>query len=762
MRPSVGARVLIAAAVGFNALYVASLFVVERPETGYLSFWDGWVYWPASALPLVLLLWRAVVDRTDRLAWLLIGGGVLATGIADLIYQVHDVHLEEFGFPTASDVFYLLAYPLWAAGIVVMAFTHSRRVSRAATLDGFVVGLSVAALAVIRWFAAIYEQSGSAADVTAGISFAVLDVVLIVVAVAALALQRFRPAPALLVIAVAAGAFGLGDLIYLNRLTDAGYVGGTWIDGLWSVGTLLFGLAAWLPTDRRGGPIAPDATEAHTLGPVAGVAAVGSLAIVVAGLVGGVPHTIPGLAAAMAVVALALVLLRVLWTVRELAAVNESYRQARTDDLTGLGNRRAFMEDVDRMLDAAPSSLSVVMVDLNGFKEVNDSLGHPAGDRLLTIVGERLRVAVPPGLALARLGGDEFGLVAPTPLEGGVDVAKRMLAALDGPVELEGLSVRVSASIGVAGGSPRAESGAMSRQEVIRMADVAMYDAKRQGIGFSCYSEAIDPHGRERILLIDDLCRAIEDRSFHLHLQPVVSLERDELVAVEALIRWEHPERGPLAPEAFIPLAERSGLVPRITRVVLEQAARHLATLRAAGLDVGISVNISALDLVDEDLPGFIESTFDQAGAPLDRLTLEITETAVASDPGRSLRTLQALRARGVRISIDDFGVGYSSLNQLLQLPVDELKLDRSFIIPIERDRRAQAIVRSTVELGRTLGLTVVAEGVETDLALTFVRSRGVHRAQGFHLAPPMAVDELVAFATDPANPLAGRSGPGR
>lgn len=757
MRPSAGIKVLMATAVSLSALYLLSLVVVDRPESGYLPFWDGWLYFGAGLLPVALLVARALHDRRHRWSWWFLAGGVACTWIADLVYEYHDANLSDWRFPATSDVFYFAAYPLWAAGILTMAFAGATGVQRAKVLDGFILGLTVGSLAVIGWFGPIFEQSGSASDVALAISLAVFDVMLVVVSFASLAPRGYRPGVGGWTLVAGASIFGLGDIIYLNLLTHSDYVGGTLMEAPWCIGLLLFGVSAWLPWRRQSEADEPSTLSVRgSLGPVPAVAAIASLAIVGVGLVWGVPHAIPGLAAAMAMAAIALALVRVLWTMRELRKINDGFQQARTDDLTGLRNRRGFMEQVDELLEASPGPVSVLMIDLNGFKEVNDSLGHPAGDRLLVIVGQRLSAAVPAGLALARLGGDEFGLALLGSIDEGAALAQRLLHRLEGPVELDGLSVRVSASVGIA-----AASGS-TRQELIRMADVAMYDAKRHGTGLAQYSESSDPHGRERIQLFDDLCRAIEARSFHLHLQPVIDVATDRIVAMEALIRWDHPERGALEPVEFIPMAERAGLIPRVTRVVLDLAAGHIASLHRLGLDVSTSVNISALDLVDEDLPTYVVEAFEQAGAPLRGLTLEITETAVTSDPARSLRTLQALRARGVRISIDDFGVGYSSLTQLLQLPVDELKLDQSFIAPIEHDRRAQAIVRSTVELGRTLGLTVVAEGVESEGALTFVREHGVERAQGFHLGRPMAFDDFVAFATASRERLQGPLGPGR
>ena len=733
---------LLVATLVTNASYVATLFWMERPPDGYVTFWDGWVYAISTLLPVLLLVARAVQDADRRWAWLLVAGGTLATWIADLLYTYHDQNMAAFDVPAWSDLAYLAAYPLWAAGIVTLAFWSVPGLRRAAMLDGFIVGLTVGAVAVIVWFEPIFSQSGSRGEVRLATLFAVCDLMLLVVAIATLAPQRYRPSPAGLGFVLAAASFAVGDIVYLSVISNEDYVPGTVLDVWWSVGVVLFGLAAWLPsTTRRHDP----QSLAETLGVVPAVAAIGALGLLTAAL----NRDVPTLAEGMAVAAVALALVRVLWTMRELRKLNESYQQARTDDLTGLGNRRAFLESIVAVLAEPPrsgaSTATLLMVDLDGFKEVNDSLGHPAGDVLLVEVGARFRAALGSAAHLARLGGDEFGLVGAWTVEEATIVAHDLLRTLRDPVVVEGVPVRVAASVGLA--ATALGGAAVAREELLRMADVAMYDAKRRGTRVARYDEAEDPHGRDRLQFLDDLCTAIDEHGFAIQVQPVVDAFAGSVTSGEVLIRWHHEVRGTVVPDEFIPLAERVGVIPRITRLVIGDAAALAARLRDEGLDLGLSVNISGRDLVDEDLADHVLGALADAGIPPDQLTLEITETALAGDPVRSARTLTALRHRGVRISIDDFGVGYASLAQLLAFPLDELKLDRSFIALVEEDRRAQAIVRSAVELGRALGLTVVAEGVESETALRVVRGLGVDRVQGFHVSVPLDPEAFIAFA---------------
>jgi EAL domain-containing protein (putative c-di-GMP-specific phosphodiesterase class I) len=303
----------------------------------------------------------------------------------------------------------------------------------------------------------------------------------------------------------------------------------------------------------------------------------------------------------------------------------------------------------------------------------------------------------------------------------------------------------VGASIGTA----IAPTDGTNREELIRAADVAMYDAKTNQLLHARYSPDRDPHSRDRLELIEDLRTAIDNRAFEMHYQPTIAVGTGLVVGMEALIRWNHPRRGMMTPDHFIPLAERVGLIPAITRAVLDISIAHLADTLRNGHELRLSVNISALDLVDDDLPRYIRSTLDANQVPATLLTLEITETALSGDTVRAERTLNALRDLGIRVSIDDFGVGYSSMSQLLKLPLDELKIDRSFIANLHTDIRARAILAATVELGRTLGLDIVAEGIETAEALSEITERGVESAQGFYFSKALAPLAFERFVSD-------------
>jgi predicted signal transduction protein with EAL and GGDEF domain len=326
-------------------------------------------------------------------------------------------------------------------------------------------------------------------------------------------------------------------------------------------------------------------------------------------------------------------------------------------------------------------------------------------------------------------------------------MAQELAETLFDPISLDGVTVRVGASIGV---SISPDHGS-THSELLRSADVAMYEAKRSRSIVCVYHADHDLNSRERLELIDELRNAINTRSLDLHYQPTLNLHTETVVGVEALVRWHHPTQGLLQPDSFVPLAERVGLIPQLTRAVLEMAIEEAARLDRRGHPLQMSVNISRYDLVDEELPAFIDDLLEQHDVPHSRLTLEVTESCIGSDPDRAKRSIDELRARGIRISIDDFGVGYSSMSQLLQLPIDELKIDKSFVLALEEDDRARAIISSTVELARALKLVVVAEGAEKTSNLNSLAYLGVDIAQGFFIARPLTSHELHRFIDNPA-----------
>jgi diguanylate cyclase (GGDEF)-like protein len=418
------------------------------------------------------------------------------------------------------------------------------------------------------------------------------------------------------------------------------------------------------------------------------------------------------------------------------------------DQLTGLPNRALFHDRLEQCIRAAKregQGFAVLLLDLDRFKEVNEILGHHVGDLLLQEVGKRLEAALfRESDAVARLGGDEFAvLLSSTSDVIGVQViVRRLLDTLDRPIELEHQMVASSGSIGVACYPDHGEEVGT----LMRHADLAMYVAKDNRSGFAIFDPTLDKHGHERLSLMSELRHALEDGQLVLYYQPKVSMATGVLGSVEALVRWRHPERGMVSPGEFIPFAENTGFIREITRWAIEAALKQRIKWANEGLPLRISVNVSARDLMKTDFPEMITTLLGRYDASPDWLALEITESAVMADPQRALSVLERLHVIGLRLSVDDFGVGYSSLSYLKKLPVSELKIDMSFVRNMDHDKNDETIVRSTIDLGHNMGLTVVAEGVETEVIWNMLREMGCDVAQGYYLSRPLDADPLAQW----------------
>jgi diguanylate cyclase (GGDEF)-like protein len=427
--------------------------------------------------------------------------------------------------------------------------------------------------------------------------------------------------------------------------------------------------------------------------------------------------------------------------------VVEIEHQALHDPLTGLPNRRLLRDRCVRALDGARASgrqVALLVMDLDGFKEVNDALGHASGDRLLTRVAERLADALGEGETIARLGGDEFAVLLPEVAspEAALGRADGLLAALAVPFDLMGLRLDVAGSVGVA---VHPEHG-HDVDTLLRRADVAMYAAKRAATARELYEPARDDSSAARLTLMADLRRALATDELELHYHPKVDLSTGAVLGVEALVRWRHPLRGMVPPLDFVPSAEQTGLIAPLSERVLELALEQCAVWWADGLRLHVAVNVSARNLLDGDLPALVSRLLTRAGLPPAALELEITESAVMADPVRAEAVLVALAGLGVGLSVDDFGTGYSSLAYLSRLPVDEMKIDREFVSRMDDGERDWIIVEASIALARRLGLRVVAEGVETEAMRRRLAHAGCDLAQGYLFTQPLPAAELSAW----------------
>jgi diguanylate cyclase (GGDEF)-like protein len=447
----------------------------------------------------------------------------------------------------------------------------------------------------------------------------------------------------------------------------------------------------------------------------------------------------------------------------------EKEHQALHDALTGLPNRTLFRDRVDQAVRGAlrtGTRAAVLLIDLDRFKEINDTLGHHTGDALLKQVGPRLQGALRESDTMARLGGDEFAILLPgiPGALGAATVAEKLTEALHEPFLLEGITVPADASIGIA----LYPDHGRDADTLMQRADVAMYNAKGNHRAYAVYAPEQDDYSPDRLALVGELREAIAGGALVLHYQPKFDLRAGTLTGAEALVRWEHPTRGPIPPGDFIPLAEHTGLIRPLTLWVLDAALRQCRAWRDEGFEVAVAVNVSAHDLTSGELPGDVGRLLGRWGVPARALRIEITESAMMADPLRARDVLETLRDMGVALAVDDFGTGHSSLAYLKRLPVDELKIDRSFVINMASDENDAVIVRSTVALAHNLGLRVVAEGVETAGAAHTLRQLGCDLAQGYFYSRPLPPAGLTALLAEHAcaaeedgvSRAAGRAGP--
>jgi diguanylate cyclase (GGDEF)-like protein len=723
--------------------YFASLAFMHRPPDHYSSIWDGWVGNIACTTPIIPLVVRARRSPRLRTAWLALACGVALNDIGNLVYLLHDQNIHPVPSPAPSDVFYLLSYVGFAFGVTLIAQRSYGTRILSARLDGAIAGIAAGAVAATLWFDSVLDVSGNSLQVVVGMSYPLMDLALLMLLVAGLVRLRFHPNVTTIALTLGIVWFLVGDVIDLNQVAAHTYVPDTLLDGTWLLGIWLVALAAWPSPERRAEPRTVEAVAPHGVLVIPTICGLLSLAVLVRSLVRHTSHV----SSMLAILALLLVIVRMVMTLREVRHGAVNFRDARTDELTGLGNRRSFSEDGLVKLASLRKSkkLVVLLIDLNGFKEVNDSLGHHCGDELLNIVGERFQNQLSDRGSIARIGGDEFATsCVVTSIDEGVGIARELNATLAKPVLLDGVTVRITASFGVA----MSPGHGVDPADLLRSADVAMYQAKVSHTTVCTYHAEKDPNSRERIAMIDELRAAIDARELTLHFQPQLDLCTSKVRGVEALVRWKHPSRGLLYPDDIISLAEHTGLILPLTRAVLEQSIVEARRLDRAGHRLQMSVNITRYDLLDDRLPSFIYQLLAENGVPASRLTLEITESSVGEDPENAKRRIEELRERGIGISIDDYGVGYSSMSQLLDLPIDELKIDKSFVQALGVDRRARAIISSAVELARALDLTLVAEGIETSANLAILQEIGADVGQGWFIAQPLSSAELDKFLT--------------
>jgi diguanylate cyclase (GGDEF)-like protein len=640
-----------------------------------------------------------------------------------------------------ADVANLLFYPLMLAALVVAVRHRARGLASSVWLDSVVGSLGAASVLTVLLSPVLDSALKGSRSMGHALDFAypMLDLLLVVTVAGIAALRGLRMGSRWGLLAVGLMAFAGADITVALRNVTGTFVPGTPLDAGWGIGLAL--VAMWVDGTAQDDGSATQETRPAT-GPtalvVSSVATVAGLGVLVAGT----QTRLSRLAVVLAAVTLLAAAARSQLAFRLLARMADLRRRdATTDELTGLPNRRAlYAEGRAHLVDAQRRRQALLMLDLDKFKEVNDSLGHHAGDLLLVQVGARLSEHVRAGDLLARLGGDEFAvLLEDAGHDEAVDVAAKLRAALAEPFALQDIALHTSVSVGIA----LFPDHGLDLSLLLRKADIAMYKAKTSGNGHHVYRSVDDADDTTRLQTVQELRTALTSNQLVVHYQPKVDLDTAEVHSVEALVRWNHPTRGLLYPDAFLNLVEESGLMPTLTRVVLALALDQASAWHAQGQPLTVSVNLSASSLVDADLPKQIASMLASRDLQPGALQLEIPEEFLMVDRDRARAILIRLRNSGVQISVDDFGTGYSSLAYLRDLPIDELKLDRSFILPMTDDARTAALVASTIALAHSLGLRMVAEAVETNIAYIELKRLGCDQAQGYFMSRPVPAAEL-------------------
>ena len=733
-------------AVLVAAIAMFTVGVWTSTSDGVRLFLDLVVYNTAHIAGAVLCWQTTAGERREVLAWRCIAAGLAMSVSANVYYTLVITPAADPPYPSWADVLYIAYYPWVYAGVVLLARARVRHFHPSMWLDGIVGGLGAAAIALATALGPLLHVSDGRLDaVLTNLAYPVADLLLLALLFGTHAVLGLRADRALLWLGGGLTLTMAADTAFLLQDSAGTYTEGGVLDLTWLLSVVLTAAGAHSrrrpPATLRDGEGDGAARINWRVLAVPGAANAASLVLLAVGWGHGLPLTAGVCAAGCALVAAG----RAILTFYEIRDLPEARRQARTDELTGLANRRALYDRCDHLL-ASPQGgpMALLLLDLDGFKEVNDSLGHHAGDQLLTMVGQRLCPALPAGDLLVRLGGDEFAAVlANADLDRALVVATALREHLGAPFTVDTVSLHVRASIGVATGPVPAAT----RSELLRCADVAMYQAKTAADGevaVFVHDPGTATGGRLRTM--EELRIALTEGQLTVHLQPQIDLATGRVVGAEALVRWEHPRRGLLPPAAFLDHVDHAGLQRLLADTVLDLSLAAAARWWSGGTHVPVSVNLAPANVTDLELPAKLTAAAALHPLPLSALTVELTEHTLMNDPGRARQVLLQLRELGIGVSIDDYGTGYSSLAYLRHLPADELKLDRAFTAELDSDPHAAAIVRHTVALAHDLGMRLVAEGIETLEVSHALAALGCDIGQGYHIARPMPAEDFLTW----------------
>ncbi|WP_157752113.1 putative bifunctional diguanylate cyclase/phosphodiesterase [Actinoplanes derwentensis] len=679
-----------------------------------------------------------------RRAWGFLAAGMISYGAGNLYWYLFVRQLDPEPLVTPADALWLTFYPAFGVALVMLLRHRLPVVSVPALLDGVIAAAAVSALVSIAVLAVVEPAPHSTpAGMVVNAAYPLCDIAVTGCLLGALALCGWRADRVTGLLLGGMGLFAALDTANMVLLWQGADPVPSVLDVLWIIGLLILALAAGQPFGRTwaGQP----SLWLSTAIPMA-------LAVICLGVLmwaALTTHDVEKLTSWLSGAAVTAAIVRMAASIRTAEALGTARRQARTDELTGLANRRCFVERLETELAGGGSRLAVAYLDLDRFKEVNDSFGHDVGDSLLRLVGARLRESLGTDVLLARLGGDEFGLVMPgAGREEAAGIVAAVLRTLREPFVLPEVDLHVDASIGVA---VHPDDGS-DRSTLLRRADVAMYAAKNGHGGGPVFATGLDDHAKARLTMLEELRTGLDRGELVLHYQPKVTVDdARRVIGMEALVRWQHPVHGLVYPDAFLYTAESADLMGRITTTVLEMACRQSRRWQDQGLPVPVAVNLSVSDLRDPDFPDQVSALLLRFGVPTTAIELEVTESVLMTDADTALVQLGRLRDMGLRIAVDDYGTGYSSLSYLQVLPVDDLKLDRSFVVRCGTDPRSAAIVQSTVGLAHSLGMRIIAEGVEDMEIFERLRVFGCDLAQGYGIARPDDAATVTAWLLERA-----------
>lgn len=695
-----------------------------------------WVSPAVGILVAAIVCLRPLRIHMRRRSFALVAAGVTSYSAGNVVWTVWLSHATNPSVPSISDLLRLSFYPLVAAGIVGVTGIRGRnRPPMGVWLDGIVAGGGLAAIGAAIIVPSVLSGHASAATLAMELTYPIGDLLLIGLVVGIIALRGWR---------IDRGWAGLGAAFALLATADFLYAVQAGTPGRPSAVTNLTYLLALSALAFTVWQVPPSRPEPKFASWSVLLVPSGFMFAALGLLLFDHVHRLKALPFALATVTMVAAIGRMVVAFRDARGLAEARRLAGTDDLTALPNRRRFMALTEEAIAASESSgrgLAVLMLDLDNFKQLNDTLGHHAGDQLLRKIGPRLTHALRHMHTIGRLGGDEFAvLVYPAPGEEAiVEIAQDILGALRAPFTVSELSLRVTGSLGIATFPDHARDAA----ELMRHADIAMYQAKTSRDRYDFYAHERDTHSLERLAIAAELAAALSSDAIEVHYQPKADARTRRIVGVEALARWRRADGRLAPPSEFVGPAEHAGLSRELTRRVVELALAQVRQWRDAGFELQMAVNTTVADLLDVTFPDEIEAALARHGVPAEALVLEVTESSVLADPDRISGVMQRLCELGVELSLDDFGTGYSSLAHLKALPVGELKIDRSFVSRMCSDATDAAIVYALIQLARKLDIRLVAEGVEDRWTLDALRVLDCDIIQGFLISRPLPAADI-------------------